>query len=44
VIDLTMAEVADMLPGGVLATTEDRFGATYRTGVPNMALSVRSVW
>ena len=33
-IDLTTTEVADMLVGGVFAATEDRFGATIRTGAP----------
>lgn len=34
VIDVTTTEVADLLCGGVLACTEDRFGAISRTGVP----------
>ena len=34
VIDLTTTEVADMLIGGVLPATEDRFGAVIRTRVP----------
>ena len=34
VIDLTTTEVADMLVGGVLPATEDRFGAIIRTRVP----------
>ena len=34
VIDVTTTEVADLLVGGVLACTEDRFGAIARTGVP----------
>ena len=34
VIDLTTTEVADMLMGGVLPATEDRFGAIIRTRVP----------
>lgn len=33
-IDLTTTEVADYLFGGVLACTEDRFGAIIRNGVP----------
>ena len=33
-IDLTTTEVADMLVGGVLPATEDRFGAAIRTGIP----------
>jgi uncharacterized protein (UPF0261 family)/ABC-type branched-subunit amino acid transport system ATPase component len=34
VIDLTTTEVCDLLLGGVLAATEDRFGAIIRTRVP----------
>ena len=34
VIDVTTTEVADLLVGGTLACTEDRFGAIARTGVP----------
>ena len=34
VIDVTTTEVADMLIGGVLPATEDRFGAIIRTRVP----------
>jgi len=34
VIDVTTTEVADMLVGGVLAATEDRFGAMIRTRIP----------
>lgn len=34
VIDLTTTEVADFLVGGVFPCTEDRFGATIRTGTP----------
>ncbi len=34
VIDLTTTEVADMLMGGVLPATEDRFGAIIRTRMP----------
>ena len=33
-IDVTTTEVADLLIGGVLPCTEDRFGAIARTGVP----------
>ena len=33
-MDVTTTEVADMLVGGVLACTEDRFGAVIRTGLP----------
>jgi uncharacterized protein (UPF0261 family) len=32
--DLTTTEVADFLVGGVLACTEDRFGAAIRTRIP----------
>jgi uncharacterized protein (UPF0261 family)/ABC-type branched-subunit amino acid transport system ATPase component len=34
VIDLTTTEVCDLLFGGVLPATEDRFGAVVRTRVP----------
>jgi uncharacterized protein (UPF0261 family)/ABC-type branched-subunit amino acid transport system ATPase component len=34
VIDITTTEVCDLLCGGVLAATEDRFGAIARTGIP----------
>lgn len=34
VIDVTTTEVADLLCGGVLACSADRFGAISRTGVP----------
>ncbi len=34
VIDVTTTEVADLLFGGVLPCTEDRFGAIIRTGLP----------
>lgn len=34
VLDLTTTEVCDHLFGGVLACTEDRFGAVARTGAP----------
>ena len=34
VIDVTTTEVADLLVGGILACSEDRFGAVARTGVP----------
>jgi uncharacterized protein (UPF0261 family) len=34
VIDMTTTEVADYLCGGVLACTEDRFGAVVRTRIP----------
>jgi uncharacterized protein (UPF0261 family) len=33
-LDVTTTEVADLLVGGVLACTPDRFGAVIRTGVP----------
>ena len=33
-IDLTTTEVADMIAGGVMAATEDRFGAVIRERVP----------
>lgn len=34
VLDLTTTEVCDYLFGGVLACSEDRFGALARTGIP----------
>ncbi|MBX9701565.1 MAG: Tm-1-like ATP-binding domain-containing protein [Acetobacteraceae bacterium] len=34
VIDVTTTEVADMIMGGILACTEDRFGAVIRTRIP----------
>lgn len=34
VIDITTTEVCDLLLGGVLAASEDRFGAVARTGIP----------
>jgi uncharacterized protein (UPF0261 family) len=34
VIDITTTEVCDLLFGGVLPATEDRFGAVARAGVP----------
>jgi uncharacterized protein (UPF0261 family) len=34
VIDLTTTEVCDMMMGGVLPATEDRFGAIIRTRIP----------
>jgi uncharacterized protein (UPF0261 family) len=34
VLDITTTEVSDYLFGGVLACTEDRFGAVSRTGAP----------
>lgn len=33
-VDITTTEVADLIVGGVLACTEDRFGAIARTEVP----------
>ena len=33
-IDITTTEVADLLCGGILACTEDRFGAVARSGLP----------
>ncbi|MFT5787185.1 MAG: hypothetical protein ACI9KK_002547 [Ascidiaceihabitans sp.] len=34
VVDLTTTEVADMIAGGVMAATEDRFGAVIRQKIP----------
>ena len=42
VIDLTTTEVADMLVGGVLPATEDRFGAIIRTRVALCRLGWRA--
>ena len=38
VIDLTTTEIADLLMGGVLPATEDRFGAFIRSRIPLSAL------
>lgn len=37
VVDITTTEVADLLIGGVLPCTEDRFGAIARTRIPYVA-------
>ncbi len=34
VVDLTTTEICDMMMGGVLPATEDRFGAVIRTRIP----------
>lgn len=34
VVDISTTEVADLMVGGVMAATEDRFGAVARGGVP----------
>jgi uncharacterized protein (UPF0261 family) len=34
ILDITTTEVADLLVGGVLACTQDRFGALQRTKIP----------
>lgn len=48
ILDITTTEVCDMLLGGVLASTEDRFGAIARTGVPYVgsvgALDMVNFW
>ncbi|CCV05248.1 conserved hypothetical protein [Mesorhizobium metallidurans STM 2683] len=48
VIDITTTEVCDLLFGGVLPATEDRFGAIARTGVPYIgsvgALDMVNFW
>ena len=48
VIDVTTTEVADLLFGGVLAATEDRFGAIARTRLPYVgsvgALDMVNFW
>jgi uncharacterized protein (UPF0261 family) len=47
-IDITTTEVADLLCGGVLAATEDRFGALQRTKLPGVvslgALDMVNFW
>ncbi|TPK62366.1 UPF0261 family protein [Mesorhizobium sp. B2-4-19] len=48
VIDITTTEVCDLLFGGVLPATEDRFGAMARTGLPYVgsvgALDMVNFW
>jgi uncharacterized protein (UPF0261 family) len=48
VIDITTTEVCDLLLGGVLAATEDRFGAIARSRVPYVgsagALDMVNFW
>lgn len=48
VIDMTTTEVCDLLLGGVLPATEDRFGAAARTGLPYVgsvgALDMVNFW
>jgi uncharacterized protein (UPF0261 family) len=48
VIDMTTTEVCDLLFGGVLPATEDRFGAIARTGIPYVgsvgALDMINFW
>ncbi len=48
VIDITTTEVCDLLFGGVLPATEDRFGAIARTGLPYVgslgALDMINFW
>ncbi|MER8867381.1 Tm-1-like ATP-binding domain-containing protein [Mesorhizobium sp. M0751] len=48
VIDITTTEVCDLLLGGVLPATEDRFGAIARTGLPYVgsvgALDMVNFW
>ncbi len=48
VIDITTTEVCDLLFGGVLPATEDRFGAIARTGLPAVlsvgALDMVNFW
>ncbi|MBX9457875.1 MAG: Tm-1-like ATP-binding domain-containing protein [Rhizobium sp.] len=48
VIDVTTTEVCDLLFGGVLPATEDRFGAIIRTGLPYVcsvgALDMVNFW
>lgn len=48
VVDITTTEVCDLLLGGVLAASEDRFGAIARTGLPYVgsvgALDMVNFW
>src|ERR1044071_4565707 len=48
VIDITTTEVCEMIVGGVLAASEDRFGAIERTGIPYVgsvgALDMVNFW
>jgi uncharacterized protein (UPF0261 family) len=48
VVDITTTEVCDLLFGGVLPATEDRFGAVARTGLPYVgsvgALDMVNFW
>lgn len=48
VLDITTTEVCDLLFGGVLPATEDRFGAVARTGLPYVgsvgALDMVNFW
>jgi uncharacterized protein (UPF0261 family) len=48
IIDITTTEVCDLLMGGVLPATEDRFGAIARTGIPYVgsvgALDMVNFW
>jgi uncharacterized protein (UPF0261 family) len=48
VLDMTTTEVCDLLVGGVLAATQDRFGAVARTGLPDVgsvgALDMVNFW
>ena len=48
IIDITTTEVCDLLLGGVLPATEDRFGAVARTGLPYVgsvgALDMVNFW
>ncbi|WP_421916197.1 Tm-1-like ATP-binding domain-containing protein [Mesorhizobium sp.] len=48
IIDITTTEVCDLLFGGVLPATEDRFGAIARTGLPYVgsvgALDMVNFW
>jgi uncharacterized protein (UPF0261 family) len=48
VLDVTTTEVCDLLFGGVLPATEDRFGAIVRTGLPYVvsvgALDMVNFW
>ncbi len=44
VIDVSTTEVCDMMMGGILPATDDRFGAIIRTKLPYVGSSARSTW
>jgi uncharacterized protein (UPF0261 family) len=42
IIDITTTEICDLLMGGVLPATEDRFGAVARTSLPYVGFGRRA--